>query len=136
VGATKVTISQFSYLVKWQQSDGVKIPPAALEQLFDDALQNPRWVPTGRAGIEAAYREYHEFVSGDLERALVHADRAIAAWPDQWSYHMQKVRVLRKLARLEAALRVLDDAERLAGNNEQLSRVQKIRQQITEAQAR
>lgn len=130
VGATKVSVSQFSYLVKWQQSDGVKIPSAALEKLFDDALQNPRWLPTGRAGIEAAYREYHEFVTGDLERALVHADRAIDAWPDQWSYHMHKVRVLHKLSSVEAALTALDVAERLAGNDDQLSRVEKRRQQI------
>ena len=123
VGATKVSISQFSYLVKWQQSDGVKIPPAALEKLFEDALENPRWPTTGRAGIEAAFREYHEFVSRDLEKALLHAERAIAAWPDQWAYHMHKIRVLRKLGRPDAARQALSEAERLAKNSSQQAQV-------------
>ncbi|MGB5762724.1 MAG: hypothetical protein WBM58_09265, partial [Sedimenticolaceae bacterium] len=115
-------------------SDGVKIPPAALEKLFEDALENPRWPTTGRAGIEAAFREYHEFVSRDLEKALLHAERAIAAWPDQWAYHMHKIRVLRKLGRPDAARQALSEAERLAKNSSQQAQVDAIWQETLDGQ--
>ena len=130
VGATKISISQFSYLVKWQRSDGVKIPAEKLEALFDAALANPGWNHTGRGGIEAAYREYFEFVRGDLESALKHARGAINAWPDQWSYRMQAVQVLRKLGRKADALAELNQAARLAKNVSQHDKVRQTRERI------
>lgn len=130
VGATEVAISQFSYLVKWQQSDGAKLPPGELEAIFDAALANPGWNHTGRAGIEAAYREYHEKVSGNLDAALIHAHAAIRAWPDQWSYHMQLVQVLRKLGNDDAALAALKNADRLADNQKQHQQMADVRDAI------
>ncbi|MCB0256357.1 MAG: hypothetical protein KDI55_21780, partial [Anaerolineae bacterium] len=127
VGATEVSISQFSYLVKWQQSEGVKLPPQELEAIFDAALSNPGWNHTGRAGIEAAYREYHEKVSGNLDAALIHARAAIDAWPDQWSYHMQLVQVLRKLGNDDAALAALENAVGLADNQKQQQQMADVR---------
>ena len=130
VGATEVSISQFSYLVKWQQSEGVKLPPQELEAIFDAALSNPGWNHTGRAGIEAAYREYHEKVSGNLDAALIHARAAIDAWPDQWSYHMQLVQVLRKLGNDDAALAALENAVGLADNQKQQQQMADVRAAI------
>ena len=136
VGATEVSISQFSYLVKWQQSEGVKLPPQELEAIFDAALSNPGWNHTGRAGIEAAYREYHEKVSGNLDAALIHARAAIDAWPDQWSYHMQLVQVLRKLGNDDAALAALENADRLADNQKQQQQMADVRAAIQREQSK
>jgi len=136
VGATEVSISQFSYLVKWQQGKGVKLPPRELEAIFDAALANPGWNHTGRAGIEAAYREYHEKVSGNLDAALIHARAAIHAWPDQWSYHMQLVQVLRKLGNDDAALAALENADRLADNQKQQQQMADVRAAIQREQSK
>ena len=127
VGATEVSISQFSYLVKWQQADGAGLAEEDLEGIFTAALANPAWNHTARGGIEAAFREYYEFVVGDLEAALVHARNAVAAWPDQWSYHMQLVKVLRKLGRHDEALGALDHAVKLADNNDQRKEIAEVR---------
>ena len=130
VGPTKVSVSQFSYLVKWQQSDGTKLPAEDLEAIFDAALSNPAWTNTGRAGIEAAYREYYEFVAQDLPLALQHAQAAIDSWPEQWSYHMQLVRVLEKLGRRGEALAALDVTAPLASNDLQQLETAKARANI------
>ena len=130
VGPTKVSVSQFSYLVKWHRSDGVKLDPQDLEAIFDAALANPAWNHTGRAGIETAYREYYELVAGDLESAVEHARAAAAAWPDQWSYHMHLIRVLRKLSRDAEALTVINQAARVASNQSQLKETADMRADI------
>ncbi len=130
VGATKVSISQFSYLVKWYRSDGLRLADDGLNQIFKAALANPRWGYTGRAGIEAAYREYFEFVTGDLDAALEHARKAVQIWPTQWSYHMQLVNVLRKLGRSDDALAALDTAAQHAKYASQRTRMMEKRQVI------
>ncbi|MCP5306861.1 MAG: hypothetical protein H6953_15560 [Chromatiaceae bacterium] len=119
VGPTKVSVSQFSFLVKWQRSNGVKLSGDDLESLFEAALANPGWNPTGRAGIEAAYREYYEFVVRDLELALPHAKAATDAWPEQWSYHVKLADILRRLGRTEEALAALEKAQKTASNADQ-----------------
>ena len=119
VGPTHVSISQFSFLARWHRSDGQKLPIAELESIFDAALENPGWNSTGRAGIEAAYRELHEFVTGDLAAAEVHARNAIAAWPGQWGYHAHLIRVLRKQGRPADALIALQQATAAIDNAQQ-----------------
>lgn len=133
VGPTKVSISQFSFLVKWHRSDGAKLAPGDLEKIFDAALANPRWNHTGRAGIETAYREYHEHVSGDLDAALRHARAAVAAWPEQWSYHMYAVRLLQRLGRHDEALAALDRAAGVAGNQSQQRDMAELRAEFEHA---
>lgn len=130
VGATDVSITQFSFLVDWLRSEAPGLDGPLLESIFDAALENPGWNYTGRAGIHAAYREYHEFVSGDLEAALSEAELAIAAWPRQWSYHIQKAKVLIKLGRLDAALKALDVAATLSENQKQQSQMDRLRASI------
>ena len=130
VGPTKLSISQFSYLVKWYRSDGVKLQDGDLEAVFDAALANPRLNRTGRAGIEAAYREYFEFVADDFETALKHAQAAIEAWPQQWGYHMQKIKLLRKLQRYEEALEALGVATTLADNVSKVKQTEEAREKI------
>lgn len=130
VGPTKVSVSQFSFLVKWQQSDGMKLPAEDLESIFEAALANPAWVNTARAGIEAAYREYYELVVRDLPSALQHAQAAIRSWPEQWSYHMQLVQVLDKLGYHGDALAALDVAASMAHNDIQRKKTAEVRSSI------
>ena len=130
VGPTKVSVGQFSHLVKLQKRDGTKLPAKDFEAIFDAALENPAWNGTGRAGIEAAYREYYEFVEQDLPSALKHAQAAVDSWPDQWSYHMQLVRILRKLGRPDDALAALEVAAPLAGNDAQQLETAEVRNSI------
>jgi len=130
VGATKVSISQFSFLVKWQRSDGSKLPNEALELIFDSALANPRWRRTGRAGIETAYRGYWEEVVQDLPRALKHAEAAVESWPEQWSYHMNVVKLLKKIGRVEEALTAADRAAERADNQAKVLQTAQARAEI------
>ncbi|MGB5255213.1 MAG: hypothetical protein WBN68_21095, partial [Sedimenticolaceae bacterium] len=130
VGPTKVSVSQFSYLVEWLQSGAGTMTAADLESLFDAALENPQWNHTGRAGIEAAYRKYFEFVAQDLDAALQHAKAAVDAWPSQWSYHMQLVQVLQKLERDQEAMVALERAAGVAANESQQQQTAEKRAEI------
>lgn len=119
VGPTKVSVTQFSFLSRWHRSDGTRLPHAQFTALFEDALANPGWRHTGRAAIEASYREYHEFVTGDLAVAERHARAALAAWPQQWGYHAHLVRVLRKRGHHDEAWKALEKAESSVRNAKQ-----------------
>jgi hypothetical protein len=130
VGPTKVSISQFSYLVRLQRSDGVKLNPKDLEAIFDAALTNPKFNHTGRAGIETAYREYYEFVAQDPDTALTHAEAAVRSWPDPWKYHMNLVQLLQQLGRSRDALAALEGAAAKANNETQQLETAKVRAQI------
>jgi|GEM_PF-204588 len=127
VGPTKVSISQFSFLVNWQRSDAVKLRKEDLEAIFEAALANPAWNNTGRAGIETAYREYYEFVAKDLEAALPHAQAAVRLWPEPWKYRMNLARLLLKLGRTGEALAALDGAARAADNEAQQAETEEVR---------
>jgi hypothetical protein len=130
VGPTKVSIGQFSYLVKWQRSDGAKLPTKAMEAIFEAALANPAWSHTGRAGIETAYREYWEYVAQDLSRALHYAQAAVRSWPEQWSYHMNLVRLLVKSGLFSEALTAIDEAARVADNQTKQRETAEVRASI------
>jgi tetratricopeptide (TPR) repeat protein len=133
VGPTKVSISQFSYLVKWQQAGSSTLPNESLEAIFDAALVNPAWSHTGRAGIEAAYAKYWDSVAQDLPKALQHARAAVRSWPDQWSYHMAVVRLLQKLGRMDEAMTALDEATRVADNQTKQLETAEVRAEIERA---
>lgn len=110
VGPTRVSVSQFNFLVSWQRSDATRLAPADFEAIFEAALANPAWPGSGRAGLASAYREYHEHVTGDLAAALQYAAAAVDAWREQWGYHVHLVRVLRKAGLHVEALKALDAA--------------------------
>jgi hypothetical protein len=135
VDASLVSVSQFSYLVDWIRVDGDTLSRAQLEAIFDAALKNPNWNGTGRGGIEAAYRKYHELVTDDMEAALVHARAAVAAWPSQWSYHVQLVDLLRKLDRKEEARAALQRAAGLSKNDEHHTEIARLKGILTQPDA-
>ena len=133
VGAMKVSVSQFSYLVRWQQSGDSSLANDDLESIFDAALENPAWINTGRAGIEAAYREYWHHVAGDLPRALKHGRAAVRAWPSQWSYQYAVAKLLYKLDRPEEALALLDKAIQFADNEKKQRQTTELRSELQRA---
>jgi hypothetical protein len=133
VGAMKVSVSQFSYLVRWQQSGDSLLPNDELEAIFDAALENPAWNSTGRAGIEAAYREYWHHVAKDLPRALQHGQAAVRAWPSQWSYQFAVAKLLQKLDRPQEALAVLDKAIQFADNEKKQRETAELRADLQPA---
>ncbi|MCB1800850.1 MAG: hypothetical protein KDI82_04090 [Gammaproteobacteria bacterium] len=131
VGPTRVSISQFSFLVRWQRrNDVTPLEHADLVAVFDAALSNPGWSHTALAGISASYREYHEFVTGDLAEAEVHARAAVKAWPQQWGYHVHLVRVLRKRQQYAAARQALEAAETSVRNADQRNEFERLRTTI------
>ena len=130
VGPTHVAVTQFSFLARWHKGDGTKLSVADVTGIYDAALANPGWNYTGRASIEAAYREYHEFVSGDLTAAERHARAAIAAWPQQWGYHAHLISVLRKQDRPAVALAALDEAATAVRNARQQAELANLRDMI------
>jgi hypothetical protein len=119
LGATEVSVSQFSYLVRWQLSKGKKMRNEDLKAIFDAALSNPRLGGMGRASIEAAFSRYYELVEGDYESALAHARAARDAWDRPWSYHISVVRLLRNLDRRDEALEALKEARIAAKHRQQ-----------------
>ena len=127
VGAMKVSVSQFSHLVRWQRSGDSSLPNHELEAIFDAALENPAWTNTGRAGIEAAYREYWHHVAKDLPRALQHGNAAVRAWPSQWSYQFAVAKLLQKLDRPQEAVTVLDKAIQFADNEKKQRETAELR---------
>ena len=66
------------------------------------------------SGLGIVGYDGYEFVVEDLPKALVHARAAVNAWPQQWNYHMQLVRLLQKLNRHEEARVALDAAAAVA----------------------
>jgi len=130
VGPTSLSISQFSFLSRWHRSDGHKLTAEQFESIFDAARANPGWNHTGRAGLESAYRNYYEFVTQDLGKAEEHARAAIAAWPDQWAYHVHLVRVLRKLGRHAEALRALQEGAAAVNNETQRQELERLVDEI------
>jgi hypothetical protein len=133
VDATTLSVGQFSFLVKWQQSGASALTDGQIRSIFDAALDNPGWNPTGRAGIHAAYREYLATVAGDTNGALEQADRAIATWPRQWAYYVHKVELLTEMQRYDEALATLAQADSVSDNEEQRTRLEQIRMAIQQA---
>ncbi|WP_078119412.1 hypothetical protein [Thiosocius teredinicola] len=133
VGPTRVSVSQFSFLVDWQKAGGSSMGNEQLESILDAALANPKWGYTGRSGIESAYREYHEFVTKNLNAALQHGIAAADAWRSQWKPRMRVARLLLKLGRRQEALQHLDVAASVARNREQTDETEQVRQHIESA---
>lgn len=130
VDATTVSVGQFSYLVNWQKRQDSALQPQQIEAIFAAALTNPGWNRTGKASLHAAYREYLEFVVGDLPGALKHAEIAVVTWPGQWAYQMQKLRLLARLGRWGEALQAADRMQSIAINEPQREQLRNIRARI------
>jgi tetratricopeptide (TPR) repeat protein len=132
VGPTRVAVSHFSFLSRWHRSDGHKLSSSDFQRIFDAAQANPGWQHTARAGIASAYREYYEFVVGDLEAALQQSKIAVNAWPDQWGYHAHLVRILRKLGRNNEALAAAERAASVARNADQERETERMIRELRE----
>ncbi len=131
VGPTRFPSASSAILVKWLQSGSRHNHHPRIWNRYSTPPSRIRnWNHTGRAGIEAAYRKYFEFVAQDLDAAVQHATAAVDAWPSQWSYHMQLVQVLQKLGRDQEALVALERAAGAAANESQQQQTAERRAEI------
>jgi tetratricopeptide (TPR) repeat protein len=98
-----VTTEHFSYLVRWQMSDGHKMKHETLVGIFDAVLGNPDMDGYARAGILNALRAYYQDVQKDPEYALPYAEEAVQHYPRRWHYNMKLIKLLGELNRFDDA---------------------------------
>ena len=131
-----LSVTQFSYLVKWHMSDGKRLSQEDLLGIFNAALANPRFDRFARGGILSALRAYHLEVLNDPETAHTYARQAVDAWPERWHFHKQLVKLLVKLERWKDATEALSQARQLdkagihAAEATQLARLIKEKKQL------
>lgn len=103
VDATKLAISQFTFLVRWQMADGHRLAHPQALAILHAILDNPRLSNQPRAAVLSAIRAYHERVLDDPLTALSYAEQAVRTWPRRWHYHYRLVKLLIRLDRLDVA---------------------------------
>jgi tetratricopeptide (TPR) repeat protein len=113
VDPTKLAISQFSFLVRWQAGPGHKLPHEQALRILQAAAANPRMNGTGRAGVLSATRAYYDLVLHDLPAALPYAQQAVHAWPGRWHYQYRLVQLLIRMGRWQQARAAFEKALKL-----------------------
>jgi tetratricopeptide (TPR) repeat protein len=103
LGPTKLSISQFTYLVRWQMADGHPLTHQRALEILHAPLDNRSFNTQGRAAVLSTIRAYHERVLNDPARALDYAQQAVRTWPRRWHYHYRLVKLLIRLDRRDEA---------------------------------
>ena len=110
VGPTRLSISQFFYLVRWQRAGDSSLDHALALRLFAAALDNPRLTRPGRAGVYSARRAYYELVLDRPQPALEDARQAARLWPRRWHYHKKHAQLAMQTGHFDEAQQVLRQA--------------------------
>ena len=113
VDPTKLAITQFNFLVRWQLGGGRKLSHQQVLDILQAAADNPHMNSSGKAAVLSDLRAYHELVLHDLPGALPYAQQAVRAWPGRWHYHYRLVQLLMRLGRWPQAQAAFEEAERL-----------------------
>lgn len=135
VGPTRMTVSQFAFLVRWIRSGQYSLSPEAMHSLFDAALDNPRLPRLARASILAARRAYASDVLGDLPAALEYAKASVALWPQRWHYRKRLAQIHMRLLSFDDARDVLKQALRLNLNQDQRTQANQLLAEIAHKKA-
>lgn len=131
LGPTKLTIGQFVYLVRWQQSPVThKLQHEQALALFDATLQNPHLDPKGRATLLSADRAYHDLVLNDPAGALPYARKAVKAWPKRWHYHYRLVQLLLRLGQVAEAKAAFQQALSIPSAKLHPNQVEELRRAV------
>ena len=133
VGPTRLTISQFSYLVRWQMRSPYKLEHATLLRLFESALDNRDLTPKGRASILSARRAYYDNVLNQPYKALEDAREAARTWPARWHYQKRLAELTLRLSLPEESEKVLTRALARGLPENQAAEAQKLLQLAQEA---
>ena len=121
IDASRFTVSQFSFLVRWHLAGAYPMPEGAMTRLFDAVEKNRRLGNPARAGILAARSAYVDRVLKQPEKALPFAKGAVRYWPQRWHYRKRYAQLLMRLQRWEEAVAVLQQGieQPLAENQRQ-----------------
>lgn len=106
VGPTRLTISQFSFLVRWTMAGTSTLSNQDLLRLFEAALANPRLSVMAQSAVYSARRAFFDLVLHDPERAIGDARMAVKTWPYRWHYR-------KRLAELALRLSLFDESEKV-----------------------
>lgn len=104
VGPTRLSVSQFSFLVRWQKQSHFTLEHEVVLRLFEAAIDNPGMNRIGRASLYSTRRAYYQIVLEQPELAIQDARQAAKLWPARW--HFQK-----RLAELAMQLSRFDESE-------------------------
>lgn len=127
VDATRLSMSQFSFLVRWHMQGGFALPPEQMASIFDAIAKNPRMGRPGKAGVFAARAAYLDKVLGMPELAREYAERAVEYWPDRWHYRKRYAQLLLRLQQPSKAAKLLQKGVDLGlSKNQQLEAEQLI----------
>ena len=105
-----LSVSQFSYLVRWHMSGGMRLPRDDVLGILHAALENPAFDRFARGGILSALRAYHLEVLNEPDAAYPYARQAVQAWPERWHFHKRLVQLLVRLGRWDDARAALANA--------------------------
>ncbi len=126
IGPTSLSITQFSYLVRWHMADGHKLADSQIRAIFDAVLQNPALVWKGRASVASAYRAYYERILDNPEKALIYAREAVRNWPARWDYWRKLLQLLLKNGYYSEVSEAVAKAKTYDRNNEHGDEIKQI----------
>jgi hypothetical protein len=108
---TRLNISQFSFLVRWQRSDApTKLDPNTLPRLFNAVFDNPTLPRMARANLHLTRAKYRDLVLHRPALAIEDARIANRMWPRRWLYPRTEAELALRLGRLDEAAQVVERA--------------------------
>lgn len=110
VDPSKLTISHFSFLVRWQLSGNSPLDNRDLQAIIEAALRNPGFDSLGKAGLHNANRALLQRLLHQPKEALEQARLAVYWWPKRFAYHKKVIELLIELGQLDEAREALKSA--------------------------
>lgn len=134
MGPMNLTINQFGFLVRWQQTQGVhRLADDTALAILRAAAENPRSGARGKAGALSALRAYYDGVLNDPETALLYARSAVDTWPRRWHYHQRLVELLIRTGRFDQAQAALQAAMQTDAAKLNPAEASRLRQRLESA---
>ena len=107
IGPTRLSITQFNYLLRLSRSERPSLHPQFMLRLLDATLENTGLHRFAKGSILNVKRAYLDEVMADPQRALPVAQQAAAKWPENWHYQLKLAELLSRLDRHAEAEKLL-----------------------------
>ena len=107
IGPTRLSITQFNYLLRLSRSERPSLQPQSMLRLLDATLENTGLHRFAKGSILNVKRAYLDEVMADPQRALPVAQQAAAKWPENWHYQLKLAELLSRLDRHAEAEKLL-----------------------------